>query len=157
VPRFLFSVPAPTVSTRPSIVVGTVASAATTGALVAIGHRLGSIGIPFAEISAALFHRTPSGGEAGLVFTGLILHVAMVMLWSALFAWLVTRLRWHSAIAAAVVAVGTLVLSWLIAWSTGRGIATVLALGDRMLVSIVLAVALVVGMRFAFSRREMHD
>jgi hypothetical protein len=134
-----------------------VASAATTGALVAIGHRLGSVGIPFAEISAALVHRTPSGGDGAQVFTGLVLHVVMMMLWSALFVRLVSTKRWRPFIAAIVVAIGSFVLSWLIAWSTGRGIATVLALGDRILVAIVLAVSLVVGMRFAFLRGEMSD
>jgi hypothetical protein len=145
------------VSTPPSLVVGTVASAATTGALIAIGHRLGSLGIPFAEISAALFHRMASGGEAGLVFAGIVLHIAVVMLWSVGFLWLVRAARWRPIVAAVVVAIGSLVLSWLIAWSTGRGIATVLALGDRVLVAIVLAVALLVGMRFAFLPGEMPD
>jgi hypothetical protein len=151
------SVPAPTVLTPPSLVVGTVASAATTGALVAEGHRLGSIGIPFAEISAAVFHRTASGGEAGLVFTGFVLHVVAVMIWSAIFTWLVARARWRPIVAGVAVAIGTLVLSWLTARATGRGVATVLPLGDRVVVAVVLAVSLVVGMRFAFFPREMPD
>jgi hypothetical protein len=150
-------VPVKPVFTAPSLVIGTVASAATTGALLAIGRRLGSAGIPFAEVSASLFHRTASGGEAGLVFTGLILHVALTMLWSAVFVWLVARARWRASVAAIVVALGTLVLSWLFAWSTGRGVATVVALGDRVVVSVVLAAALMIGMRFAFFPREMPD
>ncbi|HXT16913.1 MAG TPA: hypothetical protein VN706_14835 [Gemmatimonadaceae bacterium] len=147
------------VSTSPtsSIVVGTVASAATTGALIAAGRRLGSAGIPFAEISSALFHRTPSGGEVGLVFSGVVLHVAVTMLWSAAFVWLVRRARWRRIFAAVVVACASLVLSWLIAWSTGRGVATVLPLGDRIVVSVVLAISLVVGMRFAFFPGEMPE
>lgn len=150
-------VPARLVFTPSGIVVGTVASAATAGALVGIGHRLGSVGMPFAEISAAVFHRTPSGGEAGLVFTGLILHVVFTMLWSSIFLWLVTSARWRPVLAAVAVALGTHALSWLVAWSTGRGTATVLALGDRIVVAIALAVALLVGMRFAFVPREMPD
>ena len=155
--RLFLCVPARLVFTPPGIVVGTVASAATTGALVGIGHRLGSIGIAFAEISAALFHRTPSGGEAGLVFTGVILHVAFTMIWSAIFLWLVTRARWRPVLAAIVVALGTHALSWLVAWSTGRGMATVLPLGDRIVLATVFAVALLVGMRFALVPREMPD
>lgn len=131
------------------------ASAATTGALIAIGHRLGSIGVPFAEIGAALFHRTASGSEAGLIFTGFVLHVVMMMLWSAVFVWLMRSVRWRAWIAATAVAIGSMLLSWLIASSTGRGIATALALGDRILVAIVLAISLVVGMRFAFLQREL--
>src|SRR6185503_1304640 len=143
--RLLLCVQALPVSTSPtsSIVVGTVASAATTGALIAAGRRLGSAGIPFAEISSALFHRTPSGGEVGLVFSGVVLHVAVTMLWSAAFVWLVRRARWRRIFAAVVVACASLVLSWLIAWSTGRGVATVLPLGDRIVVSVVLAISLV--------------
>ena len=41
-------------------------------------------------------------------------------------------------------------LSWIIAWSSGSGLASVLALGDRIVYALVLAGALVVGMRFAF-------
>lgn len=156
----LWSVPAPPqrpVSTPPSLVVGAVAAAATTGALIAIGHRLGSIGVPFAEISAALFRRTASGGEAGLVFAGLVLHVAFMLLWSAVFVWLVARARWRPVVAAVVVAVGAQALSWLIAWSTGRGIATVVPLGDRIVLAIALAISLVIGIRFALLPREMPD
>lgn len=163
VARFLWSVPEllprpfrPALAT-PSIVVGTVASAATAGALVAMGHRLGRIGVAFAEISAAVFRRTASGGEAGLVFTGLVLHVALTMLWSAVFVWLVARARWRPMIAAAIIAIGTHVLSWLVAWSTGRGIASVLALGDRIVLAVVLAVSLVVGIRFALVPGEMRE
>lgn len=115
-----------------------------------MGHRLGSAGIPFAAISAAVFQRTVSGGAVGLVFTGLILHIAIIFVWSATFVWIVQRLRWRTWIAAGVVGIAALIFSWLIAWSLGGGLSSVLPLGDRLVYAFVLAIAMVVGMRFAF-------
>jgi len=115
-----------------------------------MGHRLGSAGIPFAAISAVVFHRTVSGGAVGLVFTGLILHVAIIFIWSATFVWVVQRLRWRAPAAAALVGIAALIFSWVIAWSLGGGLSSVLPLGDRLVYAAVLALALVVGMRFAF-------
>jgi hypothetical protein len=133
----------------PVVIVGGITSAATTGALVAIGRRLGSSGIPFAAISAALFHRTAAGGEAGLVFGGLVLHVTVMFVLASVCVWLVTRLRLSKLVAAVIVALGELALSWLVAWSRGAGVATILPLGDRIVLALVTASALVVGMRFA--------
>jgi hypothetical protein len=115
-----------------------------------MGGRLGSAGIPFAAISAAIFRRTLSGGAVGLVFTGLILHAALIFVWSAIFVWVVQRLRWRTSVAAAVVGLAAFCFSWLIAWSLGGGLSSVLPLGDRLVYALVLTVALVVGMRFAF-------
>lgn len=140
----------PSQPTSSGIVVGSVAAAATTGALIAIGHRLGSVGIPFAAISGAIFHRTASGGAVGLVFTGLILHAALIFVWSTFFVWLVQRLHWRVPFAAVVVGAVALCFSWLIAWSLGGGLSSVLPLGDRLVYDAVLIVSLVVGMRFAF-------
>ena len=144
----------PSQPTSAGIVVGSVACAATTGALIAIGHRLGSAGIPFAAISAVLVHRTASAGAVGLVFTGLILHALVIFVWSASFVWLVRRLRWGAIVAACLVGVAALGISWVIAWSTGGGLSSVLPLGDRLVYGVVLAIALMVGMRFAFFPRQ---
>ena len=138
-------------SIAPVIVVGSVAASATTGALIAIGHRLGGIGIPFASISASLLHRTASSSSAGLIVAGLILHIVATFLWTAIYMWLVRTLRWRADVAAIAVGAGAYVLTWLAAWSTGGGLASALALGDRLVLTVVLAGALVVGMRFAFS------
>ena len=140
----------PSQPTSAGLVVGSVASAATTGALIAIGHRLGSAAVPFAAISAVLFHRTVSGSAVGLVFTGVILHAFAIFVWSAIFVWLVRSLRSRSIAAACGVSIAALVLSWIVARSAGGGLSTVLPLGDRLVYGLVLAAALVVGMRFAF-------
>ena len=131
------------------VIVGGITSAATTGALIAIGRRLGSAGIPFAAISAALFHRTAAGGEAGLVFAGIVLHVTVMFGLAFVCVWLVERLELARLTAAVLVALGELALSWLVAWSQGAGMATILPLGDRLVLAVVTVLALVVGMRFA--------
>ena len=133
----------------PGIIVGGITSAATVGALVAIGRRLGSAGIPFASISAALFHRTAASGEAGLVFAGIVLHITVTFVLAFVCVWLVERLELSRVVAAVLVSLGELALSWLVAWSRGAGMATILPLGDRIVLAVVTVLALVIGMRFA--------
>ena len=142
----LWVVPARPIS--PTVVVGSVAAAATTGALVAIGHRLGSMGLPFAAIGAVVLGRTATASAAGMVLTGLVLHALAIFLWSALGVQL-ARTFLRRDVAAGIVAASQFTLSWIIAWSTGAGLAGVLALGDRLVYVVVFAVALIVGMRFA--------
>jgi hypothetical protein len=127
------------------VIVGGVAAAATTGALIAMGHRIGSAAIPFAAISATLFRRTAASGAAGLVFTGVVLHITAMFVW-----WLVERLRWSSIVAGAFIGAAQFALSWLVAWGSGEGLATILPLGDRIVFALILTASLVVGMRFAF-------
>ncbi len=133
----------------PILVVGGVASAATTGALIAFGHRLGNAGLPFAAVSAVVLHRTPSAGAAGLVLAGIVLHVVATFAWSIVFLWLAARLHRRESIAAGLVATAEFVISWIVAWSAGSGLSSVLPLGDRLVFALVLGGALVVGMRFA--------
>ena len=132
-----------------TIFVGSIAAAATTGALIAIGHRMGGASLPFAATGATLLRRTVSGASAGLVFTGLVVHVALVFVWSALCVWLVRSRGWRPMLAALVVALVAHLASWLAAWSTGYGVASVVALGDRIVLAVVLALALVAGIRLA--------
>jgi hypothetical protein len=134
----------------PSVAIGSVVAAATTGALIAMGHRLGSAALPFAATSALVFHRTVTAADARLVFAGLVLHVTIAFVWSFIFVFLVTRARLSDVVAASVVAVGELVTSWIVTLSTGVGVASVLQFGDRIVLALVYALALVVGMRFAF-------
>ncbi len=130
--------------------VGSIAAAATTGALIAIGHRMGGASLPFAATGATLLRRTVSGASSGLVFTGVVVHLGLVFGWSALCVWLVGSRGWRPMLAALVVALAAHLASWLAAWSTGYGIASVVALGDRIVLAVVFALALVVGIRLAF-------
>jgi hypothetical protein len=135
----------------PFLVVGTIVASATLGALLAIGRRLGSVALPLGSIGAAFLNRTVSGVDGSLVVTGLLLHLVAVFAWTLLFLWLVRTHRWRSSVAAIAVGVAAHVVSWLTAWMTGGGLAAVLPLGDRLVYAVVLAGALVVGTRFAFS------
>jgi len=137
----------PTQPTSPGVATGSIAAAATTGALVAIGHRLGSVALPFASIGAALVHRTVSAGNASLVIVGV---VTSAFLWSIAFVFLVRRARLRDVVAAIVIAVSELLASRVVTFSTGGGVANVLQLGDQIVLALVYALSLVVGMRFAF-------
>ena len=135
----------------PVVVIGSVAASATTGAIVAMGHRLGNAALPFAAVGAALLRRTPTVSDAALVAVGFVLHITTVFVWSALFVWLVRAARWRDIAAAITVALGAFLLAGLIASLSGVGAATVLPLGDRVVLALAFAGALVLGMRFAFS------
>jgi hypothetical protein len=134
-------------------VVGAIAAAATTGALVAIGHRMGHTGAPFAAIARAVIRASPQirgVGDSGasMVVTGVLLHTLATFIWSALCVELAVRLRSQS-LAALIVSVGNFFVSGLVA-SMGRGLASELTLGDRVIYAIVLTASLIVGMRYAF-------
>ena len=137
---------------EPSILpLGLIVAGATTGALLAIGHRLGSVGLPFAATAAALLRRTATSADASLVTIGLGLHVVLMLAWSALFGWLVQARRWNVAMAALTIVLLAHVVNWLVAWKTGNGIASVLPLGDRIVFAVVFAASLAIGIRLAFS------
>jgi len=78
-----------------------------------------------------------------------VLHAAAIFVWSVICIQL-ARAFTRRDVAAGVVAVSQFIFSWIIAWSSGSGLASVLVLGDRIVYAVVLAGALVVGMRFAF-------
>jgi hypothetical protein len=114
-----------------------------------MGRRVGHAGIPFAAIGAVPFQRSANAGVVGLVFTGVVLHIASIIVWSFLYVWIVQRVR-RPAATAVLIAAANFFCSWLVAWSSGNGVASVLPLGDRLALAVVLAAALLVGMRYAF-------
>jgi hypothetical protein len=130
--------------------------AATTGALVAIGHRLGSIALPFAAVAGPVLGRTATSSDPSLVMAGAILHVLIILIWTALFVLLVDERRWRPVAAAVTIAALAHAASWVIAWATGKGLASVLPLGDRIVLAIVFAASLLVGIRFAFSPNRVR-
>jgi hypothetical protein len=145
----------------PTIVAGGLAASASTGALIAIGRRLGSIRLPFAAIGATLAHTTITSGAMPLVIVGLVSHVLLSFVWAIVFVALVTR-GWRLATAGIVIGCAQFALSWITASVTGSGVASVVPLGDRVVVAIVTAVSLVVGIRVAVGQdgvdsRAMHN
>jgi hypothetical protein len=137
----------------PSAVVVGVALAATTGALVAVGHRVGSVTLLFGSIAGVIVRHGATITGAGAVITGLVLHVVAIFMWSA-FCIVLARGTQRPYFAAGLVALCQFTLSWIVAALTGNGLASVLALGDRIVYAVVLAGALMIGMRFAFSRHS---
>ena len=130
-----------------TIVVGAIAASATAGALLAMGHRAGRALTPFAAIGAVPLQRTEIG-FAGLALAGALLHLVAMFVWAFVFVWLAERTK-QPVVAAIVVAVVNFLASWLLTSATGRGVATVLPLGDRVLFAVILAGAYVAGMRYA--------
>jgi hypothetical protein len=142
-------------------VAGGLAASASTGALIAMGRRLGSIRLPFAAIGATLAHTTISSGTTSLVVVGFVSHVLLSFAWAIAFVALVTR-GWRLATAGIVIGCVQFALSWITARVTGSGLASVLPLGDRMVLAVVIAASLVVGIRVAVAQnaldaRAMHD
>jgi hypothetical protein len=129
------------------VVVGGVVAAATTGALVAMGHRAGSAWLPFAEMGAGVLRGAGGSGSAAMVTAGVALHVVAMFFWALVFVWLADRL--NRVLAASIVGAANFIASWLVARMTGQGLASVLSLGDRVTFALILMVALVVGMRYA--------
>ena len=97
-----------------------------------------------------VLHRTTTTA-AGLVAMGILLHAASTWVWSALYTWLVLRQGWRVPIAAAIVAIAAHLVGWIAAWQSGNGVASLIPLGDRLVFAVTFAVALIVGIRIAFS------
>lgn len=91
------------------------------------------------------------------MFAGIVLHVVATFVWTAVFLWLLRAWSGRDVLSALVVGAAELAFSWCAAHVTGSGLATLLPLGDRVVLAVILAAALVVGIRFAFSRRERYD
>src|SRR4051812_14096469 len=102
----------------PAVIVGGVAAAATTGALVAVGHRLGSVALPFTSIGAVLLHGSAGAPATYIVITGLLLHAAAIYLWSLICLQLARGFARRD-IAAGLVAACQFTLSWIVAWLSG--------------------------------------
>jgi len=105
--------------------------------------------MPFAAIGSIPFQRPQLGFPVWMILTGLVLHLLDVFVWSALSVRLAHAFR-RRFLAAGLAATMQFTVSWIVAWWTGRGLSSVLSLGDRLVYAVVLACALVVGMRFAF-------
>lgn len=131
---------------------GVLAAAATAGALVGAGVRLGTPARPLNSVAAVILgpDAQATWGFTGATAAGAALHVAVTMLVALLFAWLVTRTGGRAWLWGIVFGA-----AWLAAWSLasralGVGPGTLLPLGDRILLAVLLALTLPLGMRLAF-------
>jgi len=156
--RFLLDVHGrPASATTIITTIGILAASATTGALIAMGHRVGGASLPFAAIASVLFGRELGAGSNGLVVAGVLLHLIATFVWAAVFVWLLRSWDGREVLAAVVVGAAELTYSWSAAHVTGAGIATLLPLGDRVVLAVILSASLVAGIRFAFSRGESRE
>jgi len=147
----------PSYLVRSGAEIGLLTAASTTGALLAMGHRLGMASLPLRSIGA-VFGIEQLGGSWVLAtisfLVGLGVHVALVIVGGVLFQYLRFRLNGRTLVSGVAVGVVSFALTWSTAMITGRGPGAVLPLGDRIVLAIVLAGSLVVGMRFAFPPDE---
>lgn len=144
----------PSYLVRSGAAIGAVAAASTTGALLAMGHRLGFTSLAIRSIGY-VFGLPQLGGPWWLAtcsfLVGLALHVALVIIGGVLYQYLRFHLNWRSVMSAVAVGVVSFGVTWSTAMITGRGPGAVLPLGDRIVLAIVLGGSLELGMRFAFS------
>jgi hypothetical protein len=138
----------------PGIIAGAVAASATAGALVAMGRRLGSGGLAFSAIASVFAGAPFVRVSTGSVVAGIVLHFLVTVAWGIAFVILAEQWRGRSIAAALIVAIVAFVISSLLARVAGRGLAVILPIGDRLILYLVFAAALVLGMRFALPARE---
>lgn len=161
--RFLVRVSPPVL--RRGLVTAGIAAAATAGTLCGFGVRMGTPARPFNAVAVLLLGDRAQGiwGFDGTVTTtGVLLHLLVVAGWSILFAALAGSLRGLRLLgAAAVVAAIAFGVDVLFSRVLGAGIGDILAPGQRVVLHLVLAVALVMGMRLAhswvWSDQHQHD
>lgn len=133
---------------------GILAATATSGALIAVGRRASTAARPFNVIAGHLIGG-PESGAYGFVpavtVTGIALHVLLVVA-AAVFVAVIVRRRFAPAwVASLVVTCLAALVSIGIARRGGSSLASLLAIGDLILVYLTLAASLVVGIRFALS------
>lgn len=135
------------------IATGLVAAAATGGALVGLGLRFGTPARPFNALAAYLLGPAVQALWQFSIVTvvGLLVHVVVSCLCGLAFVALVERSGGGELGWAILVSVVTFGVSWLVAAWLGIGLATLLAIGDRLVLAVVLAASLPLGMRLAFS------
>lgn len=138
---------------RVGAAVGLIAGSATAGALVVLGHRLGGAAVLFATTVNPIAPLAAAIGDipASWVAVGVLVWLAMAAAWGAVFAWLVVEWSGRTVVPAIVVAVSQFLIGTAAARASGRGVATVLPIADRVALAVLFAAALVIGIRFAFS------
>ncbi len=138
--------------------VGTVAAAATIGAVIGLGLRHGLAMRPFAYTGRALYQQLGIAGTApASALVGLAMVACAIIVLGVCFTVVAAPLRGFRLLGAAIVfgaiawAVSGLVVPSILAWSTGA----VLGSAQRLFIFSMLTVALVVGMRLARSSVQL--
>jgi hypothetical protein len=143
---------------RVGVSTGLLAATASAGALIVIGSRSATVARPFNAIAGHVLGASRVavyGFVPSVTITGVFLHVLLVTLAGVVVA--VVARRGFAPAWAAAGAIATLagLVSVGVARRGGSSLAGVLPIGDLLSFYVLLALALVVGMRLAFfSRRE---
>ena len=145
----------PPSSTRAGLAVGLLAASATSGALVGFGLRLGIPSRPFNAIARLLLGSRAEGVwgfTPTVTLTGVALHVTTMLVWGVVYVRFADARRGiaRGAIAVGVAAMALLVELLVVERLLHAGVSGVLSPMQVVVVHAVLAVALAVGMRFAF-------
>lgn len=130
---------------------GLIAAAATSGALVGFGLRFGTPWRAFNTIAAATLARGSGslGAPFAITVIGVVVHVLASIVWGLLYALAVERSGGHRWVWGALVAVVMFLATSALAALSGAGLGSLLPLGDRIAIALVLALALPLGMRLA--------
>jgi len=129
-----------------------VAASATAGALVGFGLRQGTPALAFNATSAIVL------GQGALALHGVgalptavggLIHAAAMVACGLAYVSLVTLNRGHAISWAVFVSAAATAMSWFVARQFGVGPAAVLPLENILMLGVVLAGALMIGMRLA--------
>jgi hypothetical protein len=138
------------------VLTGTLAAAATAGALLGFGLRAGTPARPFNAVAGVVLGDRAAGiwgFDSVVTVTGVLVQVAVALGWGLLFARLTRGMRGMRLAAAAVVVsvVALAVDAFLAGRVIGVDVSDALAPAQIVLVHFVLGAALAVGMRLATS------
>ena len=138
--------------------VGTVAAAATIGAVIGLGLRHGLALRPFASAGRALFEKIGIAGTASAsAIVGLAMAACAIIVLGVCFTVVAAPLRGLRLLGVAIVfgviawSVSAFVVPSILAWSTGA----VLGSAQRVFIFGMLTIALVAGMRLARSGMQI--
>ena len=135
---------------------GLLAATATAGALIIMGNRSATVARPFNAIAGHLLGVQKSdafGFVAGVTIPGVAVHVFLTTVAGIVVAVMARRRFAPTWVAAMAVAVLSAFISVGIARRGGSSLARVLPIGDVVLYYVILAAALVLGIRIAFFDR----
>jgi hypothetical protein len=142
---------------RAGVTAGFLAATATAGTLIAVGRRTSTAARPFNVIASHLLGASRAdawGFVAGVTIAGIAVHVVLTSLLGVIVGEIVGRRLaplWATATAASLMSA---LVSIGIARRGGNSLAAILPLGDLLVFYVTLALALVVGIRFAFAPAE---
>jgi hypothetical protein len=138
---------------RVGVKAGIIAATATSGALIAIGSRASTAARPFNVIAAHLLGAQRAdvhGFIPSVTLTGVVLHVALTTVIAIAVAVVARRRIAPTWVAVTIIATLSALVSIGIARRGGSSLARLLTVGDLLLFYITLAIALILGIRFAF-------